>query len=456
MPEAGAKARDFRARVSVGAAGAAGVAAGAVRVDAGGVDCAEGPAGPLRVDFGEVESLERAELRVGLKLFDGTTVAFDHGGSLDDLWDTLRRAFLARVSDSLRFGPADPRHTFDARVALEGEGGFAATPARLSVTRLGLNYLAESGPCAQLPFGSLGEAAFDAPAYEVAVPVLAGPAAPRGAVLRIAKLAQRTDEFQALLREARRASLADTARCLSDLAPKLGAAQRVALANELTVGRMVSRERCEAVAPDAWRMLWDAAAGAGRAGYRDALEAASAGPAGMFLGLMPHGGSEPVAEGASEEPADASNGEAADSASWDASPPVSGGDSEPGEDSPYPVVYAAVVLPGASPAKDRLALEVLSERDHATYVYRTAPSPAGADRAAAGAWLAAAVSHTLLGLNFRKEPLYLPEEQLMQARERLYRAALRRLPGLRELRARLLGRAIHSGPAAWKKQLEGL
>ncbi|HVP39997.1 MAG TPA: hypothetical protein VMS93_12525, partial [Candidatus Saccharimonadales bacterium] len=148
-------------------------------------------------------------------------------------------------------------------------------------------------------------------------------------------------------------------------------------------------------------------------------------------------------------------GAAPDAAPADSAPPDDSAAAAP-PDSGLPVVYAAALLPGAAPDQDALALEVLSEHDHATYVYRVAPAPPGLSREAAGAWLAALASHTLLALDFMKEPLYLSEDQLLAAREGLYRAALRRLPGLRELRGRLAGRAIHTSPAAWRGQLEKL
>jgi hypothetical protein len=143
--------------------------------------------------------------------------------------------------------------------------------------------------------------------------------------------------------------------------------------------------------------------------------------------------------------------------------PAPGADVAPAEapeeadpDSDFPVVYAAALLPGAAAAEDRLALEVLSETDHATYVYRMSPAPAGLARRAAAEWLAATASHTLLALDFRKEQLHLPEAELLAAREGLYRAAWRRLPGLGTLRKRLIGRALHTSPTAWVTQLRTL
>ena len=457
MNPASPDVRDFRARVTVN--GKAAPAPGTVRVDAIGTDCGSAPGAPLRVDHDEVAAIERADLTVTLRLFDGTTMVFDQGGSLDDLWEVLRASFRARVSKSLRFAPADPRHTFDARLALEGAEGFATQPAQVSVVRLGMNFLADSGPCAQLPFGALGEAVLDPGRYEAALSVEPGPAAPAGARLTVSKLAGRTEEFLELLRQARNTSLADTARCVAALAPTLNVAQRMALAAEMAVGRMISRERCEALAHGSWKLLWDASAGADRAAYGDALAGLATDAGGLLLGMRPYGGVPQAETGPALDGTDAADaGGAAPSALTDS---ASAEDASPAEDresadSNLPVVYAAALLRGPAADQDRMALEVLSEREHATYVYRVAPVPAGLDRAATGAWLAAVASHTLLSLDFKKEPLYLPEPELLQAREGLYRAALRRLPGLRELRSHLIGRALHTSPSAWKDQLARL
>lgn len=469
--------REFRARVSLN--GQPGPGSGPIRVDAAGIDCEAGQAGPLRIDFGDVASLAREDLAVELSLFEGTCIRFDKGGALDDLWDLARARFLARVSDSLRFAPTDSRHTFDGRIELEGSDGFASLSARVSITRLGLNYLSDSGPCAQIPFGALGDATFDTAGYDVTIPVEPGPAARRGACLRLSKLARRTEEFLEFYRQARNRSRADTARCLDALAPNLGAGARMALAGDLMVGRMVSRDRCEALAPGGWQTIWDSAAGMARVPYREALQDLAGSAERLWLGLRPYGGvpRDPTSgadPGAGcRPPKGSAAGLSATHHSVAEAPAV--GDSvgaDEGTDtflhanaenmdavadsSDFPVVYAAAILPGTSSADDRLALDVLSETDHATYIYRVAPVPAGLGRDEAGAWLAATASYTLLALDFKKEPLYLPEPEILGAREGLYRAAFRRLPGLRDMRLRLVGRAVHVSPAAWLARIETL
>jgi len=123
-----AESREFLARVT--ADGRARSSPCAVYVDERGVSIADGPSGPLRIEFGDVASISRGDLEVRLALFDGKGATFDRGGSLDDLWEALRKGFLASTSASLRFAPADPRHVFDARVSLEGPGGFRPLAAR--------------------------------------------------------------------------------------------------------------------------------------------------------------------------------------------------------------------------------------------------------------------------------------------------------------------------------------
>ena len=63
----------------------------------------------------------------------------------------------------------------------------------------------------------------------------------------------------------------------------------------------------------------------------------------------------------------------------------------------------------------------------------------------------ARLNRALLTLNFRREPIYLPDEQIATGRYQRYRAAVRRLDYLRRTRKAFLGRAIHND--AWEQQL---
>ena len=57
--------------------------------------------------------------------------------------------------------------------------------------------------------------------------------------------------------------------------------------------------------------------------------------------------------------------------------------------------------------------------------------------------------------NFRREPIYLPDDSLtLQPRYHRHAIACRKIPELRRLRASFLGRAIHTSLAAWQKQVD--
>ena len=109
-----------------------------------------------------------------------------------------------------------------------------------------------------------------------------------------------------------------------------------------------------------------------------------------------------------------------------------------------------------------VAQEITSEKGHATYVFRLMPPEAweaarsAGDDALAGAVTAAVarVNRALLTLNFRREPIYLPDDQITTGSYARYRAALRKLDYLQWTRQAFLGRAIHN--TTWEQQLVDL
>ena len=91
-----------------------------------------------------------------------------------------------------------------------------------------------------------------------------------------------------------------------------------------------------------------------------------------------------------------------------------------------------------------LALEVPSSTESATYLFRAGDDPAVAARA---------VVRALAAIQFRREPISLPDAELT-GRGARYQEALKLLPALAAARAAFLGRAVHSNPAAWQAALE--
>jgi hypothetical protein len=66
------------------------------------------------------------------------------------------------------------------------------------------------------------------------------------------------------------------------------------------------------------------------------------------------------------------------------------------------------------------------------------------------------VSRSMIDINFRREPIYLPYDRLLEPRYARYLSALDLLPSLRVLRNLFIGRVPHVTPEQWKKDVEAL
>ncbi|PKN77733.1 MAG: hypothetical protein CVU51_16245, partial [Deltaproteobacteria bacterium HGW-Deltaproteobacteria-1] len=103
--------------------------------------------------------------------------------------------------------------------------------------------------------------------------------------------------------------------------------------------------------------------------------------------------------------------------------------------------------------------EATSHSGRATYFFRILPGVTNdrvTDPAKTGDTVESSIQRlnsALVLLNFRREPIYLPDDVLAsQLSYRRYAIACRNLPVLRELRASYIGRAIHTTPEEWEKQ----
>ncbi|MDI6800333.1 MAG: hypothetical protein QMD53_06700 [Actinomycetota bacterium] len=63
------------------------------------------------------------------------------------------------------------------------------------------------------------------------------------------------------------------------------------------------------------------------------------------------------------------------------------------------------------------------------------------------------INRCMLEINFRREPIYLPEEKLLQPEYQKYQFTMQKVPALRELRRLFIGRVIHSSPEQWKNDV---
>jgi hypothetical protein len=66
------------------------------------------------------------------------------------------------------------------------------------------------------------------------------------------------------------------------------------------------------------------------------------------------------------------------------------------------------------------------------------------------------INRCMLAINFRREPIYLPDEKLDEPQYQKYKFAVAKIPALRELRQLFIGRVIHSSPEQWKHDVMDL
>jgi hypothetical protein len=117
-----------------------------------------------------------------------------------------------------------------------------------------------------------------------------------------------------------------------------------------------------------------------------------------------------------------------------------------------PRIWFLVGLPG-----NLVALELVSEGAHATYLFRVAPRAgfvAGSEDRAALELAVGEVSDALLDSRFLRELLALPEARLGEPEHLRYRLALRVLPSVAAARARFVARLVHRDPAGWAAALD--
>lgn len=68
----------------------------------------------------------------------------------------------------------------------------------------------------------------------------------------------------------------------------------------------------------------------------------------------------------------------------------------------------------------------------------------------------AKINRCMLAINFRREPIYLPDERLDEPQYQKYKFAITKIPALRELRQLFVGRVIHRTPEQWKNDVMDL
>jgi len=359
-------------------------------------------------------------------------------------------------------------------------GSPTPVPVEVRVYEDLLVVIPERGTMFGVPFSFVERVDWDEELYQVRV------VTDDGRTLVFGHLAKRSEEFRGELRRLLDDLARRTSATLAGLLPGIEPASLSRLATLLRDGRAAQQRDIDAVDPTVWPRLEEAASATDqlRASYerlkamtppgwaafgvkavlteKEDRPAAAAweGPD-LQAGLATdqesrsewrdHGGSrvKPVVEGPGGFGGVARQDASGRDITGRADPPI-------GQEPTTDLWYFCPLAPDGRPV-NAVAQEVASGSGHATYLFRLMEpdrfaSLSGEALAEEVGRSIARLNRALLQLNFRREPIYLPEEQIQQGPFGRYRVALRKLDHLRWARKAFLGRAVHN--ASWPAQVE--
>jgi len=365
--------------------------------------CVVTPAGgtPLAFDLGDVDQTAPGEWDLQLALYTGRTVTLKQfGAAFSDMARELLAAWRDRTVQCLLLEDLEEigRYT----------GVANGTPGEVRIFRSNLAFLPQAGTPVQWRLADIDSIRFDDASYSVVVT--------RGDErLVLSKLAKKTDEVLARMTEALGALREHAASVLRGVFPFLNADQLARLLQLMPEGRSASLAALNGIHPKLAESLIACAVDQPLQPYFDDLRSRAAQESPMAGFKFVRADEESEAEG---EP-----------------------DRHPGDaqDTQPLFFWFFIPLPG-----NVAAWESTSGSGRATYFFLTEPPFATS---------VATLTRGLALVNFRREPVYLPDASLDQGRFHRYAIGARKLPDLRRLRAAYRGRAVHSSLEAWQSQV---
>ncbi|MGD0773579.1 MAG: hypothetical protein ABSC05_12225 [Candidatus Solibacter sp.] len=366
--------------------------------------CIVTPAGgtPLAFDLGDADRAAPAEWDFQLALYTGRTVVLKQfGAAFGRMSEELLAAWRDRTVQCLLLE--------DLEEIARYQGAANGAPAEIRIFKSNLAVLPLAGTPIQWRLAEIDSCAFDQTAYAIVLQSA-------GERLVLSKLGKKTDEAFGNLRQAIDALHTKAAAALHDLFPFLNADALRQLQQAMPEGRSCPIPALAAIHPKLPDALQARTVDESLAPYFEPLARQSTGP--LFAGFKFTWGS----------------GEAPDSADEEAAPRP--------ETEPEAPLFFWYFFPLA---RNMAGWEATTGTGRATYFFRADPPIEPA---------VARLTRGLALVNFRREPIYLPDASLeQQPRFQRYATAARKLPDLRALRAAYLGRAIHSSPETWLTQV---
>ena len=411
---------------------------------------------PLAFDLGDIDVFLPGDYDLSLTLYHGNKLSLSHfAKAFQDLNHNLLEAYRKRLIQCLLLEDLGEIARFDGFARVEGPTGSFSSAAEFRLYKSNLAILPTAATGLQWRLADIDAINFDQDGWATILECGDGR-------LTVTRLAKRTEEFKQRIEQATSEVRERSAREVRYLFPFLPADDFQQVAASLREGRAASVAALKAIDPRTEQALVVNVVDATLKPYFDVLMEHLA-PGELYAGfkmIRPDEERETLSDagvvsGESAYPTSTSD-EAVDSGEDGPAPPD-------GQEAPvlHWFFFPLVTRPGARSPANLVAWETTSASGRATYFFRLLPperAPQLQDSSQSSAIIAAALrqlNRAIVLLNFRREPIYLPDESLdLQARFHRYAIARRKIPELRRLRSSFLGRAIHTSPEAWQKQFE--
>ncbi len=416
-----------------------------------------GPA--LAMDLGDIDIFSPGDYRISLKLYTGKSIALSRlGKTFQNLCREFQEAYHRRLLQCLLLEDLEEIGRFDGFIQLDSSGDGFSGPAQLRICRSNLVILPDTTKGLHWRLSDIESIDFDEAAYRLEL------RSGTGRII-ITKLAKRTREFMECLKSAIHDLSENNAVILHSLFPFLSPDQFMGLTGLMKEGHAIQVSRMEAVHPRIKPVLIEKTVCGSMKPYFDFLEKRLAVKGDFFTGfkmIRPEGQNDTAGGGSNEISGSGNEGTVPEEPEEENNAASDAGREESDDSQPQVLhwfLFPLSTKPDPKAPANVAAWEATSHSGRATYFFRIPSAGVNGkaiDPAKAGDALEAIIQRlnsALVLLNFRREPIYLPDDVLAsQLSYRRYAIACRNLPVLRELRASYIGRAIHTTPEEWEKQ----
>jgi hypothetical protein len=410
---------------------------------------------PLACDLADVDVFSPGNYELSLKLYTGRTILLTHfAKDFQNLCHDLLEAWRLRLIQCLLLEDLEEIARYDGQAQLDSAEGAFSSRAEIRLYKSNLAILPESANGFSWRLADIDSVDFDEGTYTLGL---------RSGQDRLilTRLAKRTREFIDKLQEAMTDILEKSASTLHELFPFLTPDQIQRTAELMKEGRAAPISILNSIHPKTEEALIQNAVDRSLRPYFDALKEQTS-VHGYFAGfkfIRP----EPAGEESETKGDESTVGEAVPPAEEQGAAGQEDAGAQ-GEEKGEPVLrwfFFPLKAAGASASANVVAWEASSRGGRATYFFRLLP-PAQAARLQDKGQAANAVQESIrqlnraiVLLNFRREPIYIPDDSPdAQPRFHRYAIARRKIPALRQLRASFIGRALHTSLEAWQKQVQ--